>query len=273
MSHFPIIRLQSLFWGKYLLLAELCILGILGALGLPRYTLALTPPDDNLDHITILTAPEVRYMMEVEKSAILIHNLSKLEYDIQHIPGSINIPVTEMETTTDLPPDKNARIIFYCMGPECDYSKKAAQIAVQHGYTNIYWFRGGIPEWHRFNYPMVIDTTLTQNNTNRLNPDKVAELIAQYNPVILDVRPLFWKGSKAALKGSTFIPLVELHKRYTSLPKNRKIIVVDAYMKQSPNAARFLISQGYDVLGVLKGGFVRWEKEGYPIVQFTPPAE
>lgn len=236
------------------------------ATGLSAQAATLTPPDDNLDHITLLTAPEVRYMVEVEKDALLIHNLSKLEYDIQHIPGSINIPVTDMETTTALPPDKTTRIIFYCMGIECDYSKKAAQIAIARGYSRVFWFKGGIPEWHRFNYPMIIDKELTRDNTTRLNPEKVVELIQQHNPVIVDVRPLFWKGSKAALKNSTFIPLVELHQKYSTLPKNRKIIVVDAFMKQSPNAARFLLSQGYEVLGVLKGGFVRWEKEGYPVV-------
>ena len=37
-------------------------------------------------------------------------------------------------------------------------------------------------------------------------------------------------------------------------------------MRQSPLVARYLMANGYDnVLGVLKGGIIRWESEGYPV--------
>ena len=62
-----------------------------------------------------LTAPEVKMMVE-EQGALLVHVLSRLEYDIQHIPGSINIPITEVSTSELLPVDKNKPVIFYCMG-------------------------------------------------------------------------------------------------------------------------------------------------------------
>ncbi len=62
-----------------------------------------------------LTAPEVKMMVE-DEGALLVHVLSRLEYDIQHIPDSINIPVTEVSTSDLLPVDKNHPVIFYCMG-------------------------------------------------------------------------------------------------------------------------------------------------------------
>ena len=62
-----------------------------------------------------ITAPEVKNMME-EHSAVLVHSLSVIEFEIQHIPGSINIPIIEMRTTNKLPKDKNTPLIFYCMG-------------------------------------------------------------------------------------------------------------------------------------------------------------
>ncbi|TVQ98788.1 MAG: rhodanese-like domain-containing protein [Desulfovibrionales bacterium] len=64
---------------------------------------------------TDLTAPEVKTMVE-EKGAVLIHVLSRLEFDMQHIPGSINIPITEVATSSELPQAKDTPIIFYCMG-------------------------------------------------------------------------------------------------------------------------------------------------------------
>ena len=62
-----------------------------------------------------ITAPEVKEMID-EGRCVLIHVLSKIEYDMQHISGSINIPITTMQSTTTLPKDKNTPIIFYCMG-------------------------------------------------------------------------------------------------------------------------------------------------------------
>jgi rhodanese-related sulfurtransferase len=62
-----------------------------------------------------ITAPEVKDMMD-KGNAVLVHSLSAIEFEIQHIPGSINIPIIEMQTTTRLPEDKNKPLIFYCMG-------------------------------------------------------------------------------------------------------------------------------------------------------------
>jgi rhodanese-related sulfurtransferase len=62
-----------------------------------------------------LTAPEVKNMVE-QGNALLIHVLSEIEFEMQHIPRSINIPVIHMETTDKLPTEKDKPLIFYCMG-------------------------------------------------------------------------------------------------------------------------------------------------------------
>ncbi len=62
-----------------------------------------------------LTAPEVKSMTENGKT-VLVHVLTPIEFDMQHIPGSINIPIVEMETSDDLPQDLHTPLIFYCMG-------------------------------------------------------------------------------------------------------------------------------------------------------------
>ena len=62
-----------------------------------------------------ISAPEVRIMME-KGNVVLVNVLSKIVYDIQHIPGSINIPINTMATADRLPKNKNTPLIFYCMG-------------------------------------------------------------------------------------------------------------------------------------------------------------
>lgn len=63
----------------------------------------------------VITAPEVKQMMERD-DALLVHVLSRIEFAMQHISGSINIPIDELKTTDQLPLDKTRNLIFYCMG-------------------------------------------------------------------------------------------------------------------------------------------------------------
>ena len=54
--------------------------------------------------------------MVEEDGALLVHVLSRIEFDMQHIPGSINIPVTALADSDLLPREKDRSLIFYCMG-------------------------------------------------------------------------------------------------------------------------------------------------------------
>lgn len=67
------------------------------------------------EKIKTLTAPEVKNMVD-NGNVVLINTLSAIEFEIQHIPTSINIPVISMKATDKLPDDMNTNLIFYCMG-------------------------------------------------------------------------------------------------------------------------------------------------------------
>ena len=62
-----------------------------------------------------ISAPETRALIE-EGKVLVVNVLSRVEFDVQHIPGSINIPINEIEKSDLLPADYSAPIIFYCMG-------------------------------------------------------------------------------------------------------------------------------------------------------------
>jgi rhodanese-related sulfurtransferase len=62
-----------------------------------------------------IIAPELKEMMG-EGKVVVVNVLSRIEYDMQHIPGSINIPFTEMKTTDKLPAEKTTPLVFYCQG-------------------------------------------------------------------------------------------------------------------------------------------------------------
>ena len=45
-------------------------------------------------------------------------------------------------------------MIFACNGAECWKSYKSCVAARAQGFTQVYWFRGGFPEWVAKGYPV-----------------------------------------------------------------------------------------------------------------------
>jgi rhodanese-related sulfurtransferase len=88
------------------------------------------------------------------------------EYETAHIPGAIFLPYNEVsakevgfDASEDrfdlnrLPKDKNAAFMLYCDGTVCWKSYKASVMAINAGYKNVLWFRGGFPEWKEAGLP------------------------------------------------------------------------------------------------------------------------
>jgi len=65
------------------------------------------------------------------------------------IAGSISLPDTDTDCSSlfRLIDRKNTPTVFYCNGTKCQRSDRAIRIARECGYTNVYWFRGGLEEW------------------------------------------------------------------------------------------------------------------------------
>jgi PQQ-dependent catabolism-associated CXXCW motif protein len=52
--------------------------------------------------------------------------------------------------------DRNRPIVFLCSDARCWLSYNAALRAIQTGYTNVMWFRGGIAAWLHAGLPMKV---------------------------------------------------------------------------------------------------------------------
>jgi len=93
-----------------------------------------------------------------EGLAVILDARSGDEYEEKHISKALNLSVTSVVrgdvVLDDILPDKNASIITYCDGGECDISVELAKELIERGYKNVYVLGEGYPGWEASGYPM-----------------------------------------------------------------------------------------------------------------------
>jgi rhodanese-related sulfurtransferase len=107
---------------------------------------------------SVVDAHTVAQLMQ--RGASLVDTRNDAEYKAGHLPGAALVPYVEKSAKeadfdakldqfdlSKLTKDRRADLIFSCNGPECWKSFKASNAAIKAGYSRVYWFRGGFPEW------------------------------------------------------------------------------------------------------------------------------
>jgi rhodanese-related sulfurtransferase len=99
------------------------------------------------------------------RGALLVDVRTEREYNARHARGAILVPYGEksqkepqfdgsLDSFAGLAKlDKNRPTVFMCNGPECWKSFKASQTAHAAGFKDVYWLRGGVPEWAKADLP------------------------------------------------------------------------------------------------------------------------
>src|SRR5512134_2291770 len=104
--------------------------------------------------IPFVTTDELKRMLDAREDFLLANALSPIEFAEERIAGSVNVPYDALRAgKVTLPPDRSKRLVFYCKGPKCTKSTKAAGLAVRMGYTNVAVYNEGLPEWLKRGYP------------------------------------------------------------------------------------------------------------------------
>ncbi len=126
-------------------------------------SLGIATPDA-LKGVTRVSAEEVAEL--VKQGVTLVDTRTQKEYDNEHVRGAILASYVEKslkEADFDASKDdfsalktvaKEKPVIFMCNGSECWKSYKASKTAAASGFTKIYWFRGGMPEWREKHLPV-----------------------------------------------------------------------------------------------------------------------
>lgn len=102
-----------------------------------------------------LKREELQGMLKKHEPFVLINVLGAERFEKEHIPGSINVPLGNIEEYAKKKLlDKGEKIVVYCAGFQCRASPNASKKLEEIGYTNVYDFEGGMEDWKDAGYPV-----------------------------------------------------------------------------------------------------------------------
>lgn len=91
----------------------------------------------------------LRQLMARQPRLNLIEVLSSESYDEGHLPGAVNIPLSDdFETKAgQVIPNQSKTVVVYCKDEDCNASPKAAERLEAMGYEHVYDYEGGKRDW------------------------------------------------------------------------------------------------------------------------------
>ena len=188
----------------------------------------------------------IKKLMDEKQPYTLIDARPKRVTDKGVIPGALAIADTEFDKNIDkLPADKASLVIYYCGGLECVLSDNSAAKARALGYTNVVTYPPGYPEWEKLYGagPAAAPAAGAPASGAAPAPAKAAlapgkekgsvtvasfEAAWKADPasiVLVDVREAK-EFAAGTIKGAINVPMSELEKKLSTLPKDKPIVFV-----------------------------------------------
>lgn len=132
------------------------------------------------------------------------------------------------------------------------------------GYTNVMVYREGILGWVKAG--LLLNSTVQYPNVQiPIMSSTALRTLNDPSTVLVDIRPES-HFNKGHIQGSINIDLEDLPTRVNTLPKERRIVLIDHKGKLTLTTGRYLFLKGFKDLVRLDGGFNAWVKNGMPIV-------
>lgn len=118
-----------------------------------------TPSPKFIPGSTIVDSEGVIKLVMSTPNVTIIDARIKSDRKQGYIEGSVSLPNinTTCDTLAKIVEKKSTPTLYYCNGVKCGRSAKSVKIALDCGYNNIYWFRGGYEEWQAKGYPVLTD--------------------------------------------------------------------------------------------------------------------
>ena len=134
---------------KVLQLLALCISLVVA----PFAALAAVSPE-NVEGATTVSVDDAYTLFE--EGVVFVDVRKMADVDAGTIPGAVHLDVKSAFTEAELGAlvDKATAVVVFCNGHACLRSSQAAAMAVEWGFTKVYYMRDGYPAWETAGFPI-----------------------------------------------------------------------------------------------------------------------
>lgn len=103
----------------------------------------------------VIHVNDLEQMMKTDAANVHVFdaNNEKTRMNDGLIPTAVTLDSSSHYAVTNLPSDKNSKLVFYCANTECTASHDAAKVAMKAGYPNVYVMVDGIQGWKKAGKP------------------------------------------------------------------------------------------------------------------------
>lgn len=186
-----------------------------------------------------VSAAHIKKLIDDKASYLLIDARPKRVADKGMIPTAVNISDTDFDKQVDkLPADKTTALIYYCGGLECVLSDKSAEKAKKLGYTNVFTYPEGYPEWEKLHGASAVTTNAGGSSASAsastlvAGKEKGSVTVESFQKIwesapqsllLVDVRDPR-EFSAGTIKGAVSVPINELEKKVGALPLDKPVV-------------------------------------------------
>jgi len=91
-----------------------------------------------------------------DAGVVFIDVRTNTDWEAGRIPGALHLELKHVYSMESLGTTvaKDQAVVVYCNGLQCPRSSEAATKAVAWGFTKVYYYRLGFPDWQAAGYPV-----------------------------------------------------------------------------------------------------------------------
>ena len=177
-----------------------------------------------------ITTEELQRLVETGHPQ-LIEVLPRSDYDDEHLPGAISVPLGELTAQAVAELDRDRPIVTYCFDYQCDLSARAAARLESLGFADVYDYRASKVAWLAAGLPSEGAVPAASR------AGAIARSVPTCGPgaVIGDIEKLFDDGGPIAVVDDDGIVLGLLRPETSGLPPDT---TAEAAMQPAPATVR-----------------------------------
>lgn len=114
---------------------------------------------NRIDGVETLDAEGLIKLAQSFEDLVVVDSRLAEDRSLGFLDESINLADvdTNCASLRRINPFPGRSMAFYCNGAKCKRSLAAVKVALQCGYEQLYWFRGGFNEWRLKDYPYMLE--------------------------------------------------------------------------------------------------------------------